>query len=295
MAEQSHADAIRQYWTPERIRSAKPKDNDYDASGKKQAGGTDYVKPIEIKNSTRKTFPYQCVGKLVFTQKGENFQGTAYVADTGKGKNIVFTAAHNLYDKDGPVENIMFVPACQSNQKPVPEFGSFTPIPGGMDKAWIVATGWLDKQRPFERYLDMGAIKLGKNEAGKNVGEVVAMLKPAVDLENKYKKGETEWRIIGYHTFEYPGMAKQDIMYETDGAYVESTTIEGEGGMVIVRKNPVMKGMSGGPWLLKNDGGQFAIANGNQSGNDFGASPDPTTMSPYYSNELVVTDIIKRL
>ena len=76
--EQSHADAIRQYWTPERIRSAKPKDNDYDASGKKQAGGTDYDMPIEIKNSTRKTFPYQCVGKLVFTQKGDDFQGTAY-------------------------------------------------------------------------------------------------------------------------------------------------------------------------------------------------------------------------
>ena len=80
-------------------------------------------------------------------------------------------------------------------------------------------------------------------------------------------------------------------MYQTDGAYVESAMIVGEGGMVIVRKNSVMEGMSGGPWLLKNDGGQFAIANGNQSAN----GPEWTTISPYYSKELVVTDIIKRL
>ena len=279
--QQSHADAIRLYWTPERIRSAVPEDDEYGLSGKE-----DNIPPTVVSDDTRKTIPYQSVGKLVYKKGGKNYNATAYVVDTvaktGKN-NIVFTAAHNLYNGNGMAENIMFIPACQTDQKPVPEYGEFPQIPGGKDEAWIVATGWANPKEPWRRYLDMGAIKLARNKDLKNVGEVVAMLEYAVDCD--YVAGQTKWRIIGYNTITNSN-TKEDMMYQSDGAYVESQ----DGGKIIVRTNPVKDGMSGSPWLLKNGGGNFAIANGVHRG-----SSANFAVTPYFSTSLVVDNIIARL
>ena len=104
--EQSHADAIRLYWTPERIRSAVPEDHHLRISGKKLAASLgDNVPPTVVQDNTRKTPPYQSVGKLLYKKGEKEYQATAYVVNTGKGrKNIVFTAAHNLYDPKGKAE-----------------------------------------------------------------------------------------------------------------------------------------------------------------------------------------------
>ena len=117
----SNADAIRLYWTPERIRSAVhvPKNDDFEISGNKEVTGFGDVLPTAVLDGTRKTIPYQSVGKLVFNIGEGNFQATAYVVKTGKGNNIVFTVAHNLYNELGKAEKIMFIPACQTDQKPV--------------------------------------------------------------------------------------------------------------------------------------------------------------------------------
>ena len=287
---QSHADAIRLYWTPERIRSAVPEkhhqfvepDNADIISVKKQAGGLENVPPIEVPDENRQTPPFQSVGKLMFNKGTINYQGTAYVVDTGKGNNIVFTAAHNLCDQNGVAENILFIPACQTDQQPVPEYGSFTQIPGGMDEAWIVATGWVPVTIPNKKYFDFGAIKLAKNEAGKDVGEVVPMLNFAVDLLPLMKPFETEWGIIGYRTnFD----TNQDIMYQSSGVYIVLVDDQ----KTDARSNPVLDGMSGSPWLVESAGGYFTIANGVHSS----SSPD-FAYSPYFSKALVA-DIIGRL
>ena len=274
----SNADAIRLYWTPERIRSAVPKER-YSVSGKKQAIDLANDPPKTVPDATRKTSPYQSVGILFFTQtikgKVEHFQGTAYVAETGKGNNIVFTAAHNLLDDDGPSENFLFIPACQNDGKEVPAYGSFT------GASYVVATGWTNPEKPYQPCYDMGAIKLAKKEAGQNAGEVVAMLGYAVDHEDI--KDVTEWRIIGYRR---DIATNQDIMYESDGVYIESQ----DDGKSIRRTNPTKKqGMSGSPWLLKNGDGNFAIANGVQigSGVDYAAAA--------YFSKTLVDDIIAQL
>ena len=271
----SNADAIRLYWTPERIRSAVPKER-YRASGKKQAIALANDLPTEVPDATRKTFPYQSVGILFFTQivKGEEtpFHGTAYVVETGKGDNIVFTVAHNLIDDDGPSDNLMFIPACQNDGKEVPAYGSFA------GASCVVSTKW---KKPFQPCYDMGAIKLTKNKDDKEVGKVVAKLEYAVDQTDI--KNVTDWRIIGYSQDDD---TDQDIMYESDGVYINSQ----DGGKSIRRTNPVIEGMSGGPWLLKNGHGNFAIANGVQRGigNDYSAAA-------YFSTALVVDDIIGQL
>ena len=125
----------------------------------------------------------------------------------------------------------------------------------------------------------MGAIKLEKNGAVKDVGEVVAMLEYAVDCDNEIE--ETEWRIIGYVTdFD----TKQDTMYESDGTFAVSYNNK------IMRHNPVEEGMSGGPWLLKNGDGEFAIANGCHR-----SSVADYSIAAYFSKALVKDDIIAQL
>ena len=275
-----HADAIRLYWTPERIRSAVPEGDDYEISGNKKVTGFGNNPPIVVPDDIRKTIPYQSVGKIVYLKEATEFQATAYVVNTGKGNNIVFTAAHNLYNEKGMAKNIMFIPACQTDQKPVLKFGQFPQIEGGMDVAWFVAKGW-NPVTTKPRYLDMGAIKLEKNEAGKDVGEVVAMLEYAVD--HKDIKDVTDWRIIGYVT---DFKTNKDTMYQSDGVYIESK----EDGKVIKRTNPVLDGMSGGPWLLKNGNGNFAIANGVHR-----SSGVERSKAAYFSKALVEDNVIAQL
>ena len=183
----SHGEVIRCYWTPERIQRAVPKKR-YRVSGKKQAIGLANDPPTEVSDANRKDKnPYKSVGKLMFTQtvKGtvKHFQGTAYVAETGKGDNIVFTAAHNLLDEDGPSENLLFIPACQNDGKEVPAYGSFA------GASYVVSTKW---KKPFQDCYDIGAIKLTKNKAGKEAGKVVPELSITsyADASTKvYKKG----------------------------------------------------------------------------------------------------------
>ena len=275
----SHADAIRLYWTPERIRSAIPEDDDYEISGNKKVTGFGNNPPTEVPDDIRKTIPYQSVGKIVYKKGVLIARATAYVVKTVKGNNIVFTAAHNLYSTFGKAEKIMFIPACQTDQKPVVKFGQFPQIEGGMGVAWFVAKGW--KPGDKKQYLDMGAIKLEENLAKKNVGEVVGMLEYAVDHQDiNYV---TDWRIIGYV---HDSTTKKDTMYQSDGVYIESI----DDGKVIKRTNPVTSGMSGGPWLLKNGDGNFAIANGCHSGHVANISA-----AAYFSTALVKDNVIAQL
>ena len=273
-------DSIRSYWTPERIRNAKVKDvHEESIPGKKQQafGLQANVPATAVLDETRKTLPYKNVGKIFFNQGTVDYCGTAYVVDTDKGKNIVFTAAHNLYDDDGKSENITFIPAYQSDKKAVPDFGQFTQL---KEDSWVVSSNWVPKTNP--RQYDIGAIKLGKNSKGKEVGEVL----PGFKIETKpdaqqsgYVKDQTEWKIIGYG---------KNVMYESDGVFIEleKRSKDNVDGYVVKRTNPLLVGMSGGPWLPKD---ALDKANGNESG-----SGSNCAISPFYAKK-TVDDILSKL
>ena len=53
--------------------------------------------------------PLHSVGILFFMQ-GERFRASAYVVNLDGAKDIIFTAAHNLWDEDGLSHHISFVP-----------------------------------------------------------------------------------------------------------------------------------------------------------------------------------------
>ncbi len=278
-AEQQHLyhDSIRSYWTPERIRNAKPKDDhDEPIPGMKQQQYGVGDPPTKVPDETRKTLPFKNVGQITFVSGNKDYIGTAYVAKTAKGNNIVFTAAHNLYDQGVKSEKIMFTPALQSDGKPVKEFGQFPQLKAN---SWVVSPDF-DSKKPTVRQYDIGAIKLGKNEDKKEVGEVL----PGFEIETEpdaqhtgYVKDKTEWKIIGY---------PDKNMYQSDGLFMEleKRTTHDKTGYVVKRTNSVLGGMSGGPWLLKDDkNGKFEKANGNQSGQVV----DSYTVSPFYKKKTI--------
>ena len=255
--DQCGGDAIRQYWTTERMQSAEVEKNDCIETipGKKQFQAAAYgLDPTVVPDETRLKHPYNTVGALFYsktdiqTQVRKDFHATAYVVNTGKGDNILFTAAHNLESAKGIAEDIYFVPARLSDgDKP---YGSFSQMPGGKGKAWFVPEEWgKDGKRPVG--YDFGAITLCKNKEGKNVGKVVQPLNYMVDL--KYSK-ESEWRIIGY--------PDDNKMCESYGDFIEI-----DQQYIVHRTNPVLDGMSGGPWMLQSpDDKSYLSANGAHRG-----------------------------
>ena len=228
-------DAIRQYWTPERMRSAKVEKNECIERnpGKKQFQAANQVEPTIVLDATRIKPPYNAVGALFYVKADTGFHATAYVVDTGKGDNVLFTAAHNLENANGKAERIHFVPARQSDGST--PYGSFQQMPAseGKGKAWFVPEKWgKDGERPVE--YDFGAITLSKNKEGMDVGKVVTPLKYKVDLE--YSKEFTKWRIIGF--------PEENKMCESDGDFIEVHKD------LVYRTNPTLDGMSGSPWML---------------------------------------------
>ncbi len=195
----------------------------------------------------------------------------------------MFTAAHNLYDKELKSKNIMFTPALQSDGKPVKEFGQFSEL---APNSWVVSPKWVSTD-PKPRQYDIGAIKLGKNDAGKEVGEIL----PGFEIETKpdaqqsgYVKDKTEWKIIGY--------SDGPTMYESDGVFIKLDLRDNQSkvGYVVERTNSVLGGMSGSPWLLKNEHGVYEKANGDHSVSKIGSY----AATPFYSTAKV-DDILSQL
>ena len=288
-------DSIRSYWTPDRIRCAKVEDVPLRETipGKNEQAYDLVDGPpqcTEIDDKTRKDPPYNNVG-LLYIQKGDkHYMATAYVVKLEGKNNIVFTAAHNLYSDKGKAEKIMFIPACPTNYDDIKkELGCFPQLNG--ENAWVVSSNWKPKL-PYLYEYDIGAIKLSKNEFGQEVGDVF----PGFDIELRtdkdpgYEKGKTEWKIIGYkvESTEYNDYFH---MYESIGTFLDLEENKTTGGYLVIRNNPIYKGMSGSPWLLKNaTNSKFEKSNGNVSA----FCKDEDVVTPFYTKELI-DDILEQL
>ena len=260
---------ILEYWTPERMKEAKPEVNLKFSSAaptktKTEVAAPTAAGPIKIVSDSDLTkFPYQSVGKLFYAKGSNNYAGSAYVVNV-TDKNVIFTAAHCLDSPEGKATNIVFVPAMINiNDTNGQLYGRYPQISGGQGVAWAVDNNW-DPGNMQERY-DMGSVKLlPRSSDGKNVGEVVTPITLEADLA-PYNPS-TSWNTIGY-----PGVSSQDPqgkMAEREGTYknLDNNVVYKYGGM--------LQGMSGGPWMLADK------ANGNQSNTD---EVDDLAKSPYYT------------
>ena len=241
------------FWTNERIKSCVPKLK----KSQKLLGAQKLVglASVTVPDDDRKKPPYNSVGILLFTVNGKHYHGTAYAAKTGSAKNVVFTAAHNLIESAGESDNILFVPAMQSNlTRP---YGSFKQISGGLGTAFFVHPQYNVQTEP-DAY-DLGAVKLQKNEKNQELGEAVPLLDIIVDQQYS---SSSMFTAIGY--------PETNEMQKNTGKYLRSK----DSGETIVKEGEIPEGSSGGPWLL----GISNTVNGNNASIAGGEQ-----YSPYYS------------
>jgi V8-like Glu-specific endopeptidase len=188
--------AVKRYWTPARMRGARPLDLSLDAAG---AGHLEVGPPAEATGAsaswaevaTPSDLPYAVNGRVFVRQAGEGLycSGTAINSPT---RQLVLTAGHCVATgprRGGP--NIMssymeFVPAYTGGLAP---FGAF-----------VARRGEIFALRPWTRSanpdFDMGAFLTHPNAEGVNVADAVGGgATIATDLPREQK----------FQTFGYPG------------------------------------------------------------------------------------------
>ena len=252
-----HSRQILSYWTPDRIVSATPEDpvDDQDViDGDSNPGDSGPRRTIPDNEVTK--FPYQSVGKLMYTKgKGENkghHHGTAWVAKFPGHHNIIVTAAHCLENRKGTAENIIFIPAfIPPNTEP---FGKYTDIGGGKGKAWAVHPEWVSQVHKSE--YDIALIKVMNPDTKEDVAQKV---KPIPIISNQKYSKRSEWNQIGY------GDGK---MMERRGKYYKK-----EKDLKVYKYGDLPDGCSGGPWILTGSDGANGV---------YSASNDNNGVSPYF-------------
>ncbi len=250
------------FWTEEMIERAIPKIKRKLPHANYRGVSTTATNGIttSVPDADRKKEPYQSVGVLVFTVgKSPNerpYHGTAYATNITGANNVVFTAAHNLVDEDGDSENILFIPAVQTDKSR--PFGEFKQIDGKKGTAFFVHPKYDVKTAP-DAY-DLGAVKLQKNAAGKQLGDVVGLLGIAV---NKFYTSIDSFKTIGYPETYH--------MQENTGKFKDKTDMN----EVVNKYGALPEGSSGSPWLFKGNRVNGSTASGTP---DLGEDS-----SPYFS------------
>jgi V8-like Glu-specific endopeptidase len=110
-------DEVAAYWTPERMRDARP------APAAKPGGGGGGGKPSKAGSATEvpgdyQSYPTSTNGKVFFTENGVNYvcSGTAL---TSGNERVVWTAGHCVNEGPGDfVDNWAFVPAYRDGSRP---------------------------------------------------------------------------------------------------------------------------------------------------------------------------------
>ena len=219
---------------------------------------------VEVSDHSRTTHPYQCIGKLLFTKTHEHYTGTAFAVSVKGAKNIIFTSACNLYDEKGQATSIEFIPAIRNDGSQ--PHGSFKQLDGGKGAAWFVHPNWNPITKPCK--YDLGAIKIGKNKAGKDLGDIISLLD--VDFDVTLAENDTKWNIVWY---------SQLRMFQSEARFTK--LLENSNGVISTHNSAMMIPLEafGAPWITSNG------ANGHYAGqhkSDTGAAK-----SPYYNLGLI--------
>ena len=137
------------YWTPERLRSARPyplpllRDpaDDFQAGADAQprdygTSGLDFSSSRVVPADARLSYPYSAVGKLFFNAGGESFVCSAATVSA----RLVLTAAHCIYDEVvGEFStDLMFAPGYHMGDSP---FGDWTVNRVFISQVWADGAG----------------------------------------------------------------------------------------------------------------------------------------------------------
>jgi V8-like Glu-specific endopeptidase len=232
----SEAAAVARYWTPARMRSARPLDQIVNGSSGPAApsGETASASFASVPNTTQP--PFTAVGR-VFLKVG-NFAGfCSGTAIDSPSRQLVLTAGHCLYSIlpghliPTAARYFDFVPDYSHGQAP---FGEFIGRKGFMPRPWL---------RSINENYDMAAVLTRPNAEGLNVADAVGGGIPiATD-----RARDQEYQVLGY-----PGGPERKNMQECDGRFSGDDRLTYPlGGPPSLGVGCFMgEGSSGGPWLI---------------------------------------------
>jgi V8-like Glu-specific endopeptidase len=230
------AAAVARYWTPARMRSARPLDqiikgSNGPAAPSGEIAGASFA---SVPNTTLP--PFTAVGR-VFLKVG-NFAGfCSGTAIDSPSRQLVLTAGHCLYSIlpghliPTAARYFDFVPDYSHGQAP---FGEFIGRKGFMPRPWL---------RSINENYDMAAVLTRPNAEGLNVADAVGGGIPiATD-----RARDQEYQVLGY-----PGGPKRKNMQECDGRFSGDDRLTYPlGGPPSLGVACYMgEGASGGPWLI---------------------------------------------
>ncbi len=228
-------DAVRDYWTPERMRSAVPLDQLGSGTTATRAGARPAIAPPpdqETSPGSDTLYPQRVHGKIFFRKGTRNSSCSATLVTTAVGHDAILTAAHCFFDRELGIEatNVAFAPGYRNGVSP---FGRFP----------ASALHYPFEFTQGDTSSDIAAANLASNEFGVPASALgtrgVTFNKP-----RRSYRGET-FQILGYParpTGFYDGQrlilcAPPFTGFNDDGALLADPCYQHEGS-------------SGGAWLL---------------------------------------------
>jgi V8-like Glu-specific endopeptidase len=192
----------RGYWTPERMRDARPLPPPPAAragSGaqkprehRRPAGRPGSLPPSPPRGGigaaaransgevrAQRRFPQRANGKLFFTRGKRRYTCSAVVVQS-RSDAVVLTAGHCVYYRGRWSRRVLFVPAYRRGERP---FGLFRGAAAAVPRPWIV----------HNPNYDYGAIKLRRGSRGQRVGAVTG----EIGVSWNYRRNQ-RYRIVGY-------------------------------------------------------------------------------------------------
>lgn len=269
---QAEANRAADYWTPERMREAKPADRLRTTEGKPEqkpvpaAPAQDVVAPLAPTGDVgTNIYRTRTVGKIFFTDvsDGENYVCSGSVVNS-PARNMAFTAGHCVHgggEDNTWHDNVLFVPGYFHGDQPYGEFEAYN---------LVSLQGWtIDDSFGY----DSALILLNTNDNGQRL----------IDAVGGYANGLTTGGPFEQHhvVIGYPGDQEDgQNQYYCEGPSEQATVFFPR---QITMSCGLGGGSSGGPWLLDYDdwpdGTGVGMVHGGTSNNDiFG-----NLRSPYYT------------
>jgi V8-like Glu-specific endopeptidase len=227
--------AVARYWTPARMRSARPLDQliKGPAAAANPQGELASASFASVPDATQ--LPYSAVGRI-FLKVGRFAGFCSGTAINSVSRQLVFTAGHCLYSilpghrLPSSARYFNFVPAYTDGQAP---FGEFIGRRAYLPRPWL---------RSINENFDMAAVLTDPNASGLNVADAVGGGIPiATD-----RARDQEYQVLGY-----PG-AKRKRMQQCEAPFSGDDRLTFPlGGPPSIGVGCYMgEGASGGPWLI---------------------------------------------